>query len=114
MKESDKITVNGKTSYFVGPVLEITCSVSDSTPLELYTRYQDGSTKRYGVSVQDVKDYIDKGFKIMVTVIGKGSIVRRHYITSVECYQDNYQLYVGQDVFCYVCFYEESEEEVLN
>lgn len=84
------IEVNGDKAYFKDDILTITSNVPEPC---LYASYEDGSTSKYGVTVQEVKDAILKNKKIVFDFmeIGDGvpeRLVGKYFITGIENISD--------------------------
>ncbi len=79
------IDVNGDKAYFKDDILEITSTNRN----QLYAFYQDGSTSKCGVTVQEVKEAILKNMKIafnqMETGVGGAPdrLVGKYFITRI-------------------------------
>ena len=93
------IEVNGDKAYFKDDVLAIT---SDNGNQNLYAFYQDGSTSKYGVTVQEVKEAILKNMKIVFNRVEIGigvpdRLVGKYFITRIVDTSDSeveeYKLY---------------------
>ena len=114
------IEVNGDKAYFKDDVLTIT-----STYLvpSLYTSYRDGSTSKYGVTVQEVKEAILKNMKIVFDhmELGVGGapdrLVGKYFITRIiktsdedpEEYKLSYRTEDGNERQITINFGEEPE-----
>ena len=80
------IEVNGDKAYFKDDILTITSTVTKPC---LYASYEDGSTSKYGVTVQEVKEAILKNMKIvfnfMENSIGvQDRLVGKYFIIRIE------------------------------
>ena len=80
------IEVNGDKAYFKDDILTITSTVIEPC---LYASYEDGSTSKYGVTVQEVKEAILKNMKIvfnfMENSIGvQDRLVGKYFIIRIE------------------------------
>jgi hypothetical protein len=79
------IDVNGDKAYFKDDILEITSTNRN----QLYAFYQDGSTSKCGVTVQEVKEAILKNMKIafnqMETGVGGAPdrLISKYFITRI-------------------------------
>ena len=79
------IEVNGDKAYFKDDILTITSTVPEPC---LYASYEDGSTSKYGVTVQEVKEAILKNMKIVFNFmeISDGvpeRLVGKYFITTI-------------------------------
>ena len=80
------IEVNGDKAYFKDDILTITSTVPEPC---LYASYEDGSTSKYGVTVQEVKEAILKNMKIVFNFMENGigaqdRLVGKYFITVIE------------------------------
>ena len=114
------IEVNGDKAYFKDDILIITSS--NLTP-SLYDSYRDGSTSKYGVTVQEVKEAILKNMKIVFNYMELGvggapdRLVGKYFITSIrnsgdvetEEYQLHYNTEDGNDRQITINFGQEPE-----
>lgn len=105
------IEVNGDKAYFKDDILTITSTVPEPC---LYASYEDGSTSKYGVTVQEVKEAILKNMKIvfnfMETGIGVSDrLVGKYFITIIENNS-------GEEIEEYLLYYineNGSEREII-
>lgn len=94
------IEVNGDKAYFKDDVFTITST--NSSP-NLYAFYQDGSTSKYGATVQEVKEAIFKNMKIALNLMELGvggapdRLIGKYFITRIVDTSDTeveeYKLY---------------------
>ena len=94
------IEVNGEKAYFKDDVLEITAT--NPSP-NLYAFYQDGSTSKFGVTVQEVKEAIFKNMKIVLNYMERGTggapdrLFGKYFITRIidtsDTEVEEYKLY---------------------
>ena len=98
-KYATYIDVNGDKAYFKDDVLEITAINASQN---LYAFYQDGSTSKYGVTVQEVKEAILKNMKIVFNYMERGTggapdrLFGKYFITRIVNTSDDeeeYELY---------------------
>lgn len=80
------IEVNGDKAYFKDDILAITATNRNQN---LYAFYQDGSTSKYGATVQEVKEAILKNMKIVFNYMETGvggapdRLVGKYFITRI-------------------------------
>ena len=79
------IEVNGDKAYFKDDILTITSTVPEPW---LYASYEDGSTSKYGVTVQEVKEAILKNMKIVFNFMENGigaqdRLAGKYFITTI-------------------------------
>ena len=111
------IDVNGDKAYFKDDVLAITAT--NEQP-DLYASYLDGSTSKFGVTVQEVKEAILKNMKIVLNYMERGTdgapdrLFGKYFITGIVNTSDEeeeYKLYYrnenGTDCVITINFGEE-------
>ena len=90
------IDVNGDKAYFKDDILTITST--NSSP-SLYASYRDGSTSKYGVTVQEVKEAILKNMKIVFNLMDTGTggapdrLIGKYFITGIADTSDDEEEY---------------------
>lgn len=112
------IEVNGDKAYFKDDILIIT---STNRNQNLYASYLDGSTSKYGVTVQEVKEAILKNMKIVFNYMETGvggapdRLVGKYFITrivntgnEIEEYELYYRDEDSNDFYITINFGEES------
>ncbi len=111
------IDVNGDKAYFKDDILEI---ISNNGNQNLYASYLDGSTSKYGVTVQEVKEAILKNMKIVFNLMDLGvggapdRLAGKYFITRIvntsddeEEYELSYRDENGTDCVITINFGEE-------
>lgn len=114
------IEVNGDKAYFKDDILAITSTNGNQI---LYASYRDGSTSKYGVTVQEVKEAILKNMKIVFNLMETGvggaldRLIGKYFITKIanigndeiEVYRLYYRDAYNNDCEITVNFGEEPE-----
>jgi succinate dehydrogenase flavin-adding protein (antitoxin of CptAB toxin-antitoxin module) len=80
------INVNGDIAYFKDDIFTI-ASVGDCAP-QYYAEYNDGSTIKDGITVQEIKEAISKNMKIVFDYFEQGinnsnRIIGKYFITKI-------------------------------
>lgn len=103
------IDVNGDKAYFKDDILTITSTNRNEA---LYASYQDGSTSKYGATVQEVKDAILKNMKIVFNYMETGvggapdRLVGKYFITRIVDTSD--------EIEEYKLYYRDGNSNVFN
>jgi len=84
-----KMEVNNEEVNFVPSILTL---IDDGNGITMYTRYADGSTKRYGATVQEVVDAINNNIKIVIDVIRGEVLADKEYPTVIHKGENYYSL----------------------
>ncbi len=84
-----KMEVNNEEVNFAPSILTL---IDDGNGITMYTRYADGSTKRYGATVQEVVDAINNNIKIVIDVIRGEVLTDKEYPTIIYKRGNHYSL----------------------